>query len=48
MVNAEATEIDGRWRLPGTAASGTFLMVRSGKTAEAIVTEERAKEPARQ
>ena len=48
VVNADATEIDGRWRLPGTTASGTFLMVRSGKTAEAIVTEERAKEPARQ
>jgi len=48
VVNAEATEIDGRWRLPGTTASGTFLMVRSGKTAEATVTEERAKEPARQ
>jgi hypothetical protein len=46
-VNAEATEIDGRWRLPGTTASGTFLMVRSTKPAEAVATEERAKEPAR-
>lgn len=47
MVNAEATEIDGSWRLPGTALSGTFLMVRSTKTAEAVVADERAKEPAR-
>ena len=44
MVNADATEIDGRWRLPGL--SGTFLMVRSTKPAEAIVSEERKKEPA--
>jgi hypothetical protein len=44
-VNAEATEIDGRWRLPGF--SGAFLMVRSTRTSEAIVTEERIKEPAR-
>jgi hypothetical protein len=47
LVNADATEIDGRWRLPGTAASGTFLMVRSIGPAEAVVVEERAKEPAR-
>jgi hypothetical protein len=47
LVNAEATEIDGRWKLPGTMASGTFLMVRSGKPAEAVVAEERSKEPAR-
>lgn len=46
-VNADATEIDGRWKLPGTAASGTFLMVRSGKSAEAVAVEERIKEPAR-
>src|SRR5438445_6372993 len=45
LVNAEATEIDGRWRLPGTALSGSFLMVRSTKTAEAVATEEQAKEP---
>ena len=44
-VNAEATEIDGRWRLPRT--SGTFLMVRSTRPAEAVVTEEQTKEPAR-
>jgi hypothetical protein len=47
LVNAEATEIDGRWRLPGTTLSGTFLMVRSTKPAQSIATEERIKEPAR-
>jgi hypothetical protein len=36
VVNAEATEIDGRWKLPGTLFSGTFLMVRSTKPAEAV------------
>jgi hypothetical protein len=46
-VNAEATEIDGRWKLPGTTASGTFLMVRSTKPAESVATDERTKEPAR-
>ncbi|MFB9262135.1 hypothetical protein ACFFWD_02925 [Bradyrhizobium erythrophlei] len=46
-VNAEATEIDGRWRILGTAYSGTFLMVRSTRPAESVVTEERTKEPAR-
>jgi hypothetical protein len=44
-VNADATEIDGRWRIPGI--SGTFLMIRSGKPAEAVTIEEKAKEPAR-
>jgi hypothetical protein len=47
VVNAEATEIDGRWSVPGTTASGTFLMVRSSKPAEAVAAEERTKEPAR-
>ena len=46
-VNADATEIDGRWRLPGTTLSGTFLMVRSTKTAQSVATEERMKEPVR-
>jgi hypothetical protein len=46
-VNAEATEIDGRWRLPGTPFSEKFLMVRSTKPSEAIAAEEHAKEPAR-
>ena len=44
-VNAEATEIDGRWKLPG--ASGTFLMVRATRAAEAVTAEEQAKEPTR-
>jgi hypothetical protein len=47
LVNADATEIDGRWRLPGMAGSGTFLMVRSSKRAGAVVAQERAKEPVR-
>jgi hypothetical protein len=47
VVNADATEIDGRWRLPGSALSGTFLMVRSGKPAQAVVTEQQTEEPAR-
>lgn len=46
-VNAEATEIDGRWRLPGTATSGTFLMVRSTPPAQSIATDEQAREPTR-
>ena len=44
-VNADATEISGRWRVG--ALSGAFLMVRSAKTAQSTATEERAKEPAR-
>jgi len=44
-VNADATEIDGRWRVQGL--SGTFLMIRSGKPAEAVTAEEKAKEPTR-
>ena len=46
-VNAEATEIDGHWRLPGSTASGTFLMVRSTKPAQSIVAVEQTKEPVR-
>ena len=46
-VNADATEISGRWQLPGVNLSGTFLMVRSTKTAETVVMEEQAKEPVR-
>ena len=45
VVNADATEIDGRWRLP--RLSGTFLMVRSTKPAQSIATEDQTKEPAR-
>src|SRR5215469_8139629 len=44
-VNAEATEIDGRWKLPG--ASGTFLMVRATRAAESVTAGEQAKERAR-
>ena len=44
-VNAEATEIDGRWKLPG--ASGTFLMVRATRPAESVATDVQAKEPTR-
>ncbi|MCP3402420.1 hypothetical protein [Bradyrhizobium sp. CCGB20] len=44
-VNAEATEIDGRWHLPGH--SGSFLMIRSSKPAQAVTTEQRAKIPSR-
>jgi len=46
-VNADATEISGSWMLPGAPLSGTFLMVRSTKTAEAVEAEEKAKEPVR-
>ena len=45
-VNADATEISGRWRV-GAALSGSFLMVRSSKTAQSITTEEETKVPAR-
>ena len=44
-VNAEATEIDGRWKLPG--ASGTFLMVRATRPAESVTAEEQIKERTR-
>ena len=48
LVNADATEIDGRWRIPSAARlSGTFLMVRSTRPAQAVTTEEQVKEPAR-
>ena len=46
-VNTEATEIDGRWRLPDNSAAGTFLMIRSGKPGQAVAREEQVKEPAR-
>ncbi|WP_375313151.1 hypothetical protein WHZ77_07860 [Bradyrhizobium sp. A5] len=44
-VNGDATEIDGRWRL--AHESGSFLMIRATKPAQAVVTEDRAKTPAR-
>ena len=46
-VNAEATEIDGRWKLPDHSAMGTFLMIRSRKPAQAVTIEARTGEPAR-
>jgi hypothetical protein len=46
-VNADATEIDGRWTLAGIPLSGTFLMVRSRQPAEKIAAEEQVKEPTR-
>jgi hypothetical protein len=46
-VSADATEISGRWSLPGAPLSGSFLMVRSSKTAETVVTEEKLKQSAR-
>jgi hypothetical protein len=45
-VNADATEIDGRWKLPN-GSSGSFLMVRSTRTAQSTTSEERVKEPVR-
>ncbi|MCK1741705.1 hypothetical protein IVA80_12685 [Bradyrhizobium sp. 139] len=45
VVNADATEIDGRWRLPGF--SGAFLMIRASKAARAVTTEQQAKVPSR-
>jgi len=44
-VNADATEISGRWRVG--SLSGSFLMVRPAKTVEAVATEEQIKEPMR-
>jgi hypothetical protein len=46
VMNAEATEIDGRWRLPGT--SGSFLMIRASKSAQAVATGKRARVQARE
>jgi hypothetical protein len=46
-VNADTTEIDGRWRFPNAVGSGTFLMVRSTGPAESVAAEEQAKEPVR-
>ena len=46
-VNAEVTEIDGHWRLPGTSTSGTFLMVRSTGPGQSVEIEEQAREPTR-
>ncbi len=47
LVNADATEIHGRWRIQGTPLSGAFLMVRSTGLKQSAASEERTKEPAR-
>ena len=44
-VNADATEISGRWRVG--SLSGSFLMVRPTKTVETVATEEQIKEAMR-
>ncbi|MGY4572374.1 hypothetical protein [Bradyrhizobium sp. USDA 3256] len=46
-VNADATEIDGRWSIRGTAFSGNFLMVRSTGPAQAVTAEDQIQEPVR-
>jgi hypothetical protein len=46
-VNAEATEIHGRWRIADTGDSGAFLMVRASRTAQASVSEQQSREPVR-
>jgi hypothetical protein len=42
VLNAEATEIDGRWQLP--RYSGSFLMIRATRAAQADSTDKRADE----
>jgi hypothetical protein len=37
-INEDATEIEGRWRVPGDW-SGKFLMIRAGGKDEAVKTE---------
>lgn len=37
-INEDATEIEGRWRIPGNW-SGKFLMIRSGGQEESVTTE---------
>jgi hypothetical protein len=46
-VNAEATEIHGRWSIKNTSFSGAFLMARATRSAQSVASEERTKEPAR-
>jgi hypothetical protein len=43
-VNGDATEIEGRWRIPG-GWSGKFLMTRSGNQPEEAARREEAKAP---
>ncbi len=35
-VNADATEIDGEWKIPGTALAGKFLMIRAGSAKQEL------------
>ena len=44
-LNADATEIEGRWSIPGNW-SGKFLMVRSGSATGAVEAQEREPAPA--
>jgi len=37
-INEDATEIEGRWQIPGVW-SGKFLMIRAGGKEEAVATE---------
>jgi hypothetical protein len=46
-VNAEATEIHGRWSITGTKFSGAFLMVRATRTAQTSATEQQSTESVR-
>jgi len=46
-VNADATEIDGRWSIRGTAFAGRFLMVRSSGPAQSVTIDEQVKAPVR-
>jgi hypothetical protein len=46
VLNAEATEIEGRWRIAGNW-SGTFMMVRSRGEEVAEEVKEKAREPVR-
>lgn len=45
VLSADATEIEGRWTIPGNW-SGRFLMVRSGRGLEAATIRRRALSPA--
>ncbi len=42
VLNGDATEIEGRWRI-GDGTTGKFLMIRSGGKAVAVERKKRAK-----